>query len=84
MCHQCDLLKALMREKWIKLHLEQGISIPKLAELAGHHENTLYNWKEEYLKHGLTGLMDKSRAAHNHPNEYADEIKEKIKQLRKD
>lgn len=84
MCDQCDLIKALMREKWIKLHLEQGISIPKLANLAGHHENTLYNWKTRYLNYGLQGLIDKSRAAHNHPNEYTGDVKEKIKQLRTD
>lgn len=84
MCDQCDLLKALMREKWIKLHLEQNISIPKLANLAGYHENTLYNWKKKYLEQGLTGLIDKSRATHYHPNEYSNNIKEKIKQLRTD
>lgn len=82
MCNQCDLIKALMREKWIKLHLEKNISIPELAKLVGHHENSLYNWKREYLKHGLAGLIDKSKAAHTHPNEYPDDIKDKIKQLR--
>ena len=82
MCLQCDLIKATMREKWIKLHLEQDISIPKLAELAGHHENTLYNWKERYIQFGLVGLINQSRAALHHPNEYTDDIKEKIVLLR--
>lgn len=78
-CSQC---KTNMREKWIKLHLEQNISIPELSKLAGYHENTLYNWKSGYLKYGIEGLMDKSRAAHFHPNEYSREIKEKISLIR--
>lgn len=78
-CPQC---KTNMREKWIKLHLEQNISIPELAKLAGCHENTLYNWKSNYLRYGLAGLIDKSRAAHCHPNEYSDDIKEKIRSIR--
>ncbi len=78
-CPQC---KTNMREKWIKLHLEQNISIPELSRLAGYHENTLYNWKGSYLKYGRAGLRDKSRAAHCHPNEYSGDIKEKIRLIR--
>ncbi len=82
MCLQCDLIKATMREKWITLHLEQNISVPELAGISGYHENTLYNWERRYIRFGLIGLMDKSKAAHNHPNKYSDEIKDKIQLLR--
>lgn len=82
MCNQCNFMKALMREQWIKLHLNQGISIPKLAKQASRHENTLYLWKARYLKHGLLGLLDKSRAPHSHANEFSKNTKDKIELLR--
>lgn len=72
----------VVREQWIKKHIEGGLSVPELAKIAGFHENTLYNWKARYLKVGAEGLADKSRAPHNHPNEYPEEIKIKIRELR--
>lgn len=82
MCNKCNLMTALMREQWIKLHLNQGISIPELAKQAKRHENTLYLWKTRYLEHGLLGLLDKSRAPHSHANEFSKDAKKKIKLLR--
>jgi len=84
MCIQCDLLKANMREQWIKLHLEQRVSLKELAESAGFHRNTLSLWKHNYLKYGIDGLIDKSRAPHSHPNAYPDYVKERIELLRTD
>jgi transposase InsO family protein len=80
----CPHCKMNMREKWLKLHLEQGMPITEVAKLAGFHQDTLYIWKRNYLEKGIEGLMDKSRAPHNHPNEYSEEIKERIKFLRKE
>ncbi|MFH1671570.1 MAG: integrase core domain-containing protein [Candidatus Portnoybacteria bacterium] len=79
----CPHCQANMREQWIKLHLEKRMPITEIAKLSGHHQDTLYIWKSNYLKYGRDGLIPKSRAPHNHPNEYADEIKSKIKLLRK-
>lgn len=73
-----------MREKWIKLHLEQGISLIELSKTLGLHRNTLSNWKNNYLKYGLAGLMDKSRKPHSHPNQYPQSVINKIKQIRLD
>lgn len=73
-----------MREQWLKLHLEQGLSIPKVARISGYHDDTIYLWKGRYLRYGIDGLVDKSRANHDHPNEYPEEIKEKIRFLRKE
>lgn len=72
-----------MREQWIKLHLEKKIPITEIAELSGYHQDTLYIWKSNYLKYGQDGLIPKSKAPHIHPNEYTDDIKSKIKLLRK-
>jgi transposase len=84
MCHQCDMIKANMRERWIKLHLEQGISLLELSRMIGLHRNTLSNWKNSYLKHGLEGLVDKSKKPHSHPAEYDQSIKNQIKEIRLD
>lgn len=73
-----------MRTQWIRLHLERGISIPRLAQWSGYHENTLYNWKAKYIEIGMRGLEDRSRAPRTHPNEYPDEIKDAIRFLRKE
>ena len=71
-----------MREYWVKKYLKGDISIPQLAKIAQVHENTLYAWKESYLKYGIEGLRDESRAPKSHPNEYSDEIKELIRKIR--
>lgn len=71
-----------MREQWIKLHLEQGLPITEVAKLAGCHQDTLYIWKKNYLERGIAGLVDGSRAPHSHPNEYPEDIKEKITAIR--
>jgi len=72
----CPHCRANMREKWIKLHLDKGISIPEIAKISGYHQDILYIWKRRYLEQGIEGLIDKSRAPHSHPNEYSEKIKE--------
>ncbi len=78
----CPHCQANMREQWLKLHLEKGRPITEIAELSGYHQDTLYLWKARYVGSGAEGLVDRSRAPHNHPNEYPEDIKEKIKHLR--
>ena len=73
----------VVREQWISKHIKSGLSVPELAKISGFHENTLYNWKTRYLKEGAVGLSDRSRAPHTHPNEYSDDIKDKIKKFRR-
>lgn len=71
-----------MKEQWIRLHLEKGMPITELSKLSGKHENTLYLWKANYLKAGMAGLLDKSKAPLSHPNEYSEEVKNCIRFLR--
>ncbi|PJA71941.1 hypothetical protein CO152_04020 [bacterium CG_4_9_14_3_um_filter_33_26] len=80
----CSHCKMNMREKWLKLHLEQGLPITGVAKLSEFHQDTLYIWKRNYLEKGIDGLRDESRAPRHHPNEYSDNIKDKIRFLRKE
>lgn len=71
-----------MKERWLKLHFEKRIPITEIARISGYHENTLYLWKSLFLQFGLAGLEDKSKAPHGHANEYPEEMKAKIREIR--
>ena len=72
----------LRKFDFITLHTEEQLSARRVAELAGVHENTIYNWKLAHKRGGLEALRDKSRAPHSHPNEFGEETKEAIRFLR--
>jgi transposase len=69
MCTQCRLSKAQMRERWIKLHLEQGLTIKEVVKLSGYHRNTLSLWKSKYQSKGVAGLIDEAKTPHQHLKE---------------
>ena len=58
------------------------MSALKVAELAGVHENTVYNWLSAYRGRGFEALADLSRAPKIHPNEYSEETKNLIRKIR--
>jgi transposase len=70
--------------EYVKLNTGEGIPAWKVAELAGVHENTVYNWKKAYEEGGLETLADKSRAPRTHPNEYPLSVKNLIRKIRAD
>lgn len=78
----CQTCKMVVKEQWIKLHLEQGIPITEIAKISGYHPDTLYIWKARYQESGLIGLKDQSRRPHSHPHQYPEQIKEVIKEIR--
>lgn len=82
MTHNTQLLIATERERWLKLHLQGGISIKELKRKSGFSRDTLHRWKREYLRFGLEGLKEKSRAHLAHPNTTSQEIVNIIRQLR--
>ena len=67
---------------FVRLYERGGLTAAVVAKLAGVHENTIYHWAAAYAKNGPGGLRNESRAAKTHPNEYAAEIKDAIRQLR--
>ncbi len=80
----CPHCKSHMKLQLIKMHLERGLTVSNVAELAKVYQSTVYRWLERYKKYGELGLVDLSRAPRTHPNEYSGEIKERIKLLRKE
>ncbi len=68
MTHNTQVLIATERERWLKLHLEGGLTMVELAKRSCFARSTPYLWKTAYEKHGLDGLMEKSRAHHAHPH----------------
>lgn len=67
---------------YLKLHIDEGLPANRVAQLAGVHENTVYNWKRAYENDGVLALADGSRAPKSHPNEYSDVVKDLIRKIR--
>lgn len=68
MTHNIQVLIASERERWLKLHLEGGLSMTELTKRSGFARSTLYLWKTAYEKDSLSGLMEQSRAHHSYPH----------------
>lgn len=83
MTHNSNILIVSTKERWLKLHLEQGYSMSEIARLSGFSRDTLHRWKKNYLEFGIIGLSEKSRAHHNHPKKIDPLVEEKIIKIRK-
>lgn len=68
MTHNIQDLIASERERWLKLHLEGGLTMVELARRSGFARSTLYLWMAAYEKEGFAGLVEKSRAHRSHPH----------------
>lgn len=68
MTHNIQDLIASERERWLKLHLEGGLSMTELTRRSGFARSTLYLWKKSYEERGLAGLREQSRAHHSYPH----------------
>ena len=82
MIRKTDILIASERERWLKLHFEGNLSITELSQRSGFCRDTLHRWKRSYLKNGLTGLKEKSRAHHSHPHTTPIHIVQRIREIR--
>jgi transposase InsO family protein len=82
MTHNTEVLIATERERWLKLHLEGGLSVRQLGERSGFSRDTLHRWKRLYVRHGIEGLKEKSRAHHHHPMTTKVEIVSRIRFIR--
>ncbi|MEK7493851.1 MAG: helix-turn-helix domain-containing protein [Patescibacteria group bacterium] len=68
MTHNLQDLIASERERWLKLHLEGGLTMTGLARRSGFARSTLYLWKRAWEHNGLAGLREQSRAHHTYPH----------------
>jgi len=84
MTHNNQILIATERERWLKLHLEGGLTISDLSKRSGFSRDTLHRWKRMYFSLGLDGLKEKSRAHHSHPRTTPPEITERIRAIRRE
>jgi transposase len=82
MIHNTQILITTERERWLKLHLEAGMSIMELSKRSGFSRDTLHRWKRAYLSQGIDGLKERSRAHHSHPQTTPPELVELIRKLR--
>jgi len=82
MIRKTDILIATERERWLKLHLGGNLSIKELSVRSGYCRDTLHRWKRAYLKFGLEGLKEKSRAHHSHPQTTKQDIVRRIREIR--
>src|SRR3989344_4495292 len=82
MTHNTQLLIATERERWLKLHLEHGMTIYELKRRSGFSRDTLHRWKRAYLSCGLEGLRECSRAHHSYPHQTPEDIVQRIRELR--
>lgn len=82
MTHNTQVLIASERERWLKLHLEGGLTMVELALRSGFARSTLYLWKRAYEQNGLEGLQEQSRAHHSHPHTTPGEMVALIRTIR--
>jgi len=82
MIHNTQLLIATERERWLRLHLEGGLTITELSQRSNFSRDTLHRWKKSYLEYGIEGLYEKSRAHHSHPDTTPPDTVELIRTLR--
>lgn len=82
MTHNTQLLIATERERWLKLHLEAGMTVKELSKRSMFSRDTLHRWKREYLRYGLEGLREKSRAHLSYPDTTPSETVSLIRELR--
>jgi transposase InsO family protein len=84
MIHNTQILIATERERWLNLHLKGGLTVKELSNRSGFSRDTLHRWKREYLRCGLDGLKEKSRAHRWHPKTTLHEIVARIREIRQE
>lgn len=70
------------RLRWIKPYLEGKKSLTDISEFSPFSYRTLKRWVASFRKYGIKGLIPKSRRPNHHPNEYPEELIQKIRELR--
>src|SRR5437868_15026314 len=66
------------RMKLISDYLSGNVSIAEIARRRGVSRKTAHKWIGRYGRESVTGLQDRSRAPHEHPNAVAPELERLI------
>ena len=70
------------RIQFVAEHLRQESSLSELSRLYGISRPTAYKWLERYALYGPAGLLERSRAPKQHPNQTACRDRRRIIALR--
>ena len=70
------------RAAFIKACLEGEESMSSLCRRYGVSRKTGYKWLERYAREGDSGLLEHSRAPHQHPNMTSEEMEEAVVRIR--
>ena len=70
------------RLRWVSPYLEGKRSLTDVSELSPFSYRTLKRWVALFRRYGIEGLIPKSRRPNHHPNEYSEELVERIRNLR--
>ena len=70
------------RLEFVKEILQEQETMAELCRRYGVSRKTGYKWWQRYREQGLAGLPDQSRAPRHHPNQVAEEVEERVLDLR--
>ena len=71
------------REEFIKDWLCGDKSFADLCRRYGIHRSKGYKWRNRFLREGIGGLVERTRAPHRHPNQTPEPIGEALIELRR-
>src|SRR4051794_18714757 len=66
------------KERFILEYGSGDYGVAEMARRYGISRKTAYKWVGRYEREGLSGLTERSRAPHDHPNELSEEMVERI------
>lgn len=70
------------RNEFVDEWLKQELSVTDLCELYGISRKTGYKWVQRFREGGRSGLEDRSRAPHTHPQAMSEKVAEAVIELR--
>lgn len=67
-----------LREEFVKLVMSREYSLSSVCSEFGISRKTGYKWLNRFRELGRSGLVDRSRASHHHPNAVSTEVENQI------
>ena len=72
------------KKEFIILSKSGKFTVSELCLLFGISRTTAYKYLDRYARKGYSGLEEKSRSPHHHPNRTSEEVEKAIIELRKE